>query len=461
MPIDTWPHAYDERMIRRLASFLTEPVMGFLALAALGTGLAPLLFPLPSTVEAILDGLQWVIVALFALEYAAKWSQAANKRSFAADAWHILDAVIIVVAIASLLPAVSNVARSTPALRILRLFRVLLFGVRAGHGVARPVVPASRGMPAGPPQVTRLSSISGSVQPAAWADLLRWAASPSSEWIHVSNLPPEKLREAALAVGVPHVMVEAALHESSYPRLEAGPHWTTLSLSVPSVSGTLHRDPVLLLIAQNDLLSLVLHPLDFQKGPEGHSEEAWGPRCALDVVRRILERNEELAGRLEREVRELESLPADESPDRFFEATFRLKRAISMAKGDLWRLRGLLKMLAEGRRSLPGLGGEGRDEAHRLAEEADYLHEIIVNARESVLSLIDLHINVASHETNRFMRLVAIMSTLGLIPAVIGGLLGMNLAEAPWHVTLGQVAFLTLFLILSVLYAFMAKGWLR
>ena len=81
--------------------------------------------------------------------------------------------------------------------------------------------------------------------------------------------------------------------------------------------------------------------------------------------------------------------------------------------------------------------------------------------REAVLSIIDLHINIAAHETNRFMRVLAIVSTLALIPAVTGGLLGMNLGDSPWPVTLGQVAFVTLMLMLGVLYAFMAKGWLR
>jgi Mg2+ and Co2+ transporter CorA len=316
-------------------------------------------------------------------------------------------------------------------------------------------------MPEGPPRVTRLAAESGRAEPAAWTDLLRWAGAPSSDWIHASNLPAERLREAAQAMGVPNVMVEAALHESSYPRLDSGSRWTALSLSVPSKSDALRRDPVLLLVAQGELLSLARQPLELQKAPEGLAELPWGPRCALDVVRRILARNEELAGRLEREVRELESLPADESPDRFFEATFRLKRALSMAKGDLWRLRGLLEHLAAGRRSLPGLGAAGRAAAERLAQEADYLYETIDNTRESVLSLIDLHINVASHGTNRFMRLVAIMSSLALVPTTIGGLLGMNLAEAPWPMTLAQVAFFALLLVLGVLYAFMAKGWLR
>lgn len=132
-----------------------------------------------------------------------------------------------------------------------------------------------------------------------------------------------------------------------------------------------------------------------------------------------------------------------------------------MARGDLWRLRSLLEMLGDGRRTLPGLDEEGRRLAGRLAEEADFLYETVDNLRESVLSLIDLHINVAAHDTNRFMRLVAIASTLGLIPAIAGGLLGMNLLDSPWPVTLGQVAFATLVLILAVLYAFLAKGWLR
>jgi Mg2+ and Co2+ transporter CorA len=160
-------------------------------------------------------------------------------------------------------------------------------------------------------------------------------------------------------------------------------------------------------------------------------------------------------------VRQLEELPPETSPRRFFERTFRLKRLLSTAKGDLWRLRGLTEMLADGRRSLPGLTAEMRETLRELAGEADYLHETVEDLREAVLSIIDLHIDVAAHEMNRFMRVLAIVSVLALIPAVAGGLLGMNLADSPWGVTLGEVAFVTFVLMTAVLYAFMAKGWLR
>ena len=448
-------------MLRRLADLLGEALMGFLALAALGTGLAPFLFSLTPAAESAIDAAEWVIVGLFALEYAVHLAVASDRAAYLRDPWRMLDAAIVLGSLASLLPSISDAARTMPALRILRLFRVLLFGFRAGHGVSSPALRPARPLPEGPPRVTRLASGSEAIVAGEWADLLRWAASPTSEWIHASNLAPQRLREAAEAAGVPHVMVEAALNESSYPRLESGKRWSSLTISVPSRSDLGSRDPVLLLLTEDDVLSLAVHPLELEKPPAQFGALPWGPRGALDVVRRVLERNEELAGRLERELRELEALPADESPERFFESTFRLKRALSVAKGDLWRLRGLLQMLAEGRRTLPGIGEEGRAAAARLAEEADYLYETIDNTRESVLSLIDLHINVAAHDTNRFMRLVAIVSTLGLIPAVTGGLMGMNLADSPWPVTLGQVAFGTLILILGVLYAFLAKGWLR
>ena len=121
----------------------------------------------------------------------------------------------------------------------------------------------------------------------------------------------------------------------------------------------------------------------------------------------------------------------------------------------------MLEMLAEGRRTLPGLTPEAREALGLAADDADFLYDTLDNMRETVLSIIDMHINMAAHDTNRFMRLVAIMSTLALIPAVVGGLLGMNLGDAPWPVTLGQVAFGTLMTMLVVLYTFLAKGWLK
>jgi Mg2+ and Co2+ transporter CorA len=279
--------------------------------------------------------------------------------------------------------------------------------------------------------------------------------------MQASNLPEESLLEIAAATGLPRAMIEAALRNESYPRLESAPPWYALTLAVPALEGAVERYPVLLLASEAGLLTLALYPLELPAPRESDERLPFGTRCALHLARCSLERNNALADRYERELRELEDLPADESPESFFERTFRLKRTLSTAKSDLWRLRGLFDTLAQGRGRLPGIAKEHGVMLREWADEAGHLYETVERCQESLLSLLDLHLNLASHEMNRFMRLLAIVSSLALIPTIVGGLLGMNVEGNPWPVTLGQIAFGTLILMLGVLYAFMAKGWLR
>ena len=81
--------------------------------------------------------------------------------------------------------------------------------------------------------------------------------------------------------------------------------------------------------------------------------------------------------------------------------------------------------------------------------------------KDAVKALIELHMNVTSFEMNKFMKLLAIVGFLGLIPSVVGGLLGMNVVDNPWPVTLGQVAFGIAMGMAVSLYVFAIKGWLR
>jgi Mg2+ and Co2+ transporter CorA len=74
---------------------------------------------------------------------------------------------------------------------------------------------------------------------------------------------------------------------------------------------------------------------------------------------------------------------------------------------------------------------------------------------------LDLHLNVKSFQMNQFMRFLAVVSFLGLIPSIAGGLLGMNVEGSPWSITLPQVAFIVSLAIAFSLYLFAVRGWLR
>ena len=442
-------------MVRTLARYLNEPVMGFLALAALSAGIAPMLFELPPWLARVVDIGEWAIIGLFAAEYLVHLALAENQRRFVLNPWRIVDALIILAPLVSLLPFAPDVLRSSPALRVLRLARVLLFGARARRGLhGKADMGIEETGPRGPLCVSALSP-NGESRAGDWRELMAWARRPDERWMHAANLDAPRIKELAKLVELPDVMVDAALRESSYPRLESSKRWCAFALSLPGKP----RTPVMLLVSERHLLSLSLHEVDVQRAP-AYQDVPWGTRCALQVIRTVLDRNEQLAAEVERDLRRLEGLDPDQSPGNFFEDIFRLKRELALAKGDLWRLRNLLNLLAEGRRELPGLGGDNAC-LKQLSEQADYLHETVEKAHEQLLTLLDLHLNIASYDVNRFMRLLAVVSSLAIIPTIIGGLLGMNVLGNPWPVTLAQVAFGTLILMLCVLYAFLAKGWLR
>jgi Mg2+ and Co2+ transporter CorA len=96
-----------------------------------------------------------------------------------------------------------------------------------------------------------------------------------------------------------------------------------------------------------------------------------------------------------------------------------------------------------------------------LLAETESLYETVNKNKEELQTLIELHINFKSFEMNTFLKLLAIVSFLGLIPSIAGGLLGMNVAGNPWPVTLGQVTFVVVMSMATALHVFAVKGWLK
>jgi Mg2+ and Co2+ transporter CorA len=187
----------------------------------------------------------------------------------------------------------------------------------------------------------------------------------------------------------------------------------------------------------------------------------FAPRMVCAFLRAVLSRYEDFSNQLEQELRRMERLPTRESSPGFFEEATDLKRELSSAKADLWRLKRVLDVLVEKLVESKRFGPDQVEFLRRLAKDAEFLHETVDQNREGAISVIDLHLNIVSFDMNRFMRLLAAVSLLGLIPAVVGGLFGMNLAGNPWPFTLPQVTFGVSMLMLVCLYIFLIKGWLR
>ena len=458
--------------LQAIARLLNEPRMGFLALVAFGAGLAQSVFDLDRGSDLVLESVEWVIIALFAIDYVATLLLSDNPRAYAFSPWGLLDLAIVACPLLSLLPGVSGELRSTPILRLIRLGRVAIFGARASWAVTQREEAEPSTITHAPLRVDALAEGSSRPATSSLRELLGAVANTASGWWHVSGGVLDQIAEIAAVTGVPSADLESVFSDMSYPRiLPTGP-FSGLFSWLPVVQAVAPRPAVVrhgVLLLTNGATgvticerasSLVEAALEASRRIE-LPPASLAARMPLYLIRLVLDRNEQVAGELERALRRLEALPIEDSSTDFFAHAFWLKRELSAARVDLWRLKGLLGSLAEGRARVCGLDDVSLPVLRRFAEDAEYLYDTIDQLRDGVLSIIDLHVNIVSFEMNRFMRLLAVASVLGLIPAVVGGLLGMNLVGTPWGATLSQVAFGVSMGMLACLYVFLARGWLR
>lgn len=461
--IERWPQ-------RLPAVLLGEAFLGFLAIIAAGLTLFPMLFPVTPRTAAALDTAQWVIIGWFAFEYFFAFAVARAKRAFLLSPWRLIDLATVVIPLVSLLPGVSHALRSSPVLRLIRLVRLVSLGVRAtGVAVRHRASTHAEETASGPAQITLVADAPDyAPTPSTWDELLQWLRKPGREWFHVSNPNPEEIAQITAAAGLPAGFIETHLLGTSYPHFASARGFAALFLWMPEFrpDARVERHGVLFVASKDSLLSLSRRPtrlvekMSVPAPDEAAEKTPFAARMIALVLEHVMRQNERLVGAFEHELRELEDVPVRESRPGFFERTFRLKKELSNAQADLWRLKSVLAEIADGRAPLPGRP-EGGEVFRRLATNAEYHYDTIINTREEVLSVIELHLNIVSFDMNRVMRVLAVVSVLGLIPAVIGGLFGMNLIDNPWPFTLPEVAFAVSFGMVTCLYFFFVKGWLR
>jgi Mg2+ and Co2+ transporter CorA len=459
------PFSIDTGPRRALAVVLGEPFLGLLAILALALTLFPMLFAVTPPAEHAIELTQWAIIAWFSVELAVAFAYAEDKRRFLESPWRWLDLGTILLALGSLLPSATAALRSAPILRLARIGRLVSFGLRAGSLSARQArVEAAAAKLHGPARITQLAlQPELTAEPAALEDLWHWLAAPDERWFHVAGSTPAELRRLGDAAGLPAGFLEQHLLNTNYPHWASAGSRTGLFLWLPELdaAGHLDRFAILLLPTGRGLLSLSRRPLSevlaIENVSVSPSELPFAERMIGWILERVVRDYHDLAGRCEERLRALEDVPVQESRPAFFELTFRLKKQLSSGQADLWRLKRIADDLVAGR----GVGSAAADAYARFESDIDYLYDTMMNVREEVLSVIDLHLNVVSFEMNRVMRVLAVISALGLIPAVVGGMLGMNVIGSPWAITLPQVAFCVFFGMVVGLYLFLIKGWLR
>jgi Mg2+ and Co2+ transporter CorA len=456
----------------------SDTLMIFLAVLLVPIVLLPLVVDLPEQVVDFLNIADTAIIGVFVIEYLVKLGLADDKVAHFLNRWHLLDLLIITLPLLEILPIQgAQLARTSPILRLLRVLRVVAVG---GRSVERQVELEPAAAAYTPRESTmRIRAIAGTLEnPAtdlAGAGIEAFLRDPEPAWLDISGVSEVDYGNVSKVLDVPEVLIESNLVRGAYPRIDQVDDLTLIFLQNPELVETrrgrtrlltVRRAGLVVLTSKGKLVtisqpldgffSLILNRARRQKQIPGPLDFA----VLFSILDHITEQYKAIVGDLEAELLGLENIPEGGTPRNFLEVTFQMRREVNRLVSSLFHLKEVITVIVSKGGPFFGLDRKQKGILDAILAETIYVHESAENLLENVMALIDLHINTTSYQMNRVMKVIAIITTITLIPTTIGQMLGMNILDAPWPLFLWQIVTITLLAMLSVAYIFYKLGWL-
>lgn len=455
----------------KVYGLFTDHLMTVLALLLVPATLLPLVFKFSKFMLIVFDTVNYFVIVVFALEYVLKLLAAESRRSFVLDPWHLLDLAIILLAGVDLIPGIPLPGgRASPLLRLIRLVRV--FAV-AGRAASRAGVGYEEAEAA--PAVSRLRATAVEdgrlLENVPREAMARLVDSPAETWLDLQDFGEPDLDFVSGLIHLPRAVLASKTVQKSFPHIDVSPAYTTIFLwdsriaDDGAASVDVSRQSLLIVLVGTNIVTVStgssgLVPCVAAEGGSGQGSSLRA-RVLHAIMRKKVADCTEIVRALERETAAMEEAPVGKATTAFLEETFRVKKVIQQMRYGLSHLRQVLATLKAGKATQFELDEDSLGLISLLHEEVEYLYGTLETVRDNLISLIELHINAVSFDMNRVMRILAVITCLALVPAVIGGLLGENLADSPYPVSIFEISFLVASLMLLGLYAFWRQGWLR
>jgi Mg2+ and Co2+ transporter CorA len=460
----------------RIDLVLPDTLMIVLALVMIPIVVIPLVVDLPASISQTFHLADYTIIAVFIIEYFLKMAVAPNIPRYVVNPWRLLDLLVIILPFFDLLQLFSGFGRWSPMLRLLRLTRIVAAGGRAiDRKVAKHTSDVSP--KSGPPAMKirtidrELGNINDTISLEKVAGYL---GNKTQTWIDISSVSESDLFDISRILGIPHMVLENELVEESYPRIDYFESYSMIFARVADMgmneSGTgrvsVTREGLLVICYGQNIITISktdsgLFSRVLEKAKKLSSQgETLAVSILYTILKYSLEKDSQVINAIEHELMVLENIPLKNRPSSFLESTFYLKKEVNQLVPSLLHMKEMAAMITAKRVTLDGFQEKHERLFDMLADEATYLKETAENARDNLLSLIDLYINTKSFELNKVMRLVAVITSLSIIPAV-GGLLGSNIIGNPWNIELWQVFGGIVVLMLAGLWIFLRLGWLK
>lgn len=459
-------------------SVFSDKFMIFLSLIIVPLILVPFIFQLNDTILSFLDICDWIIVILFVAEYVTKLYVAENRWKHFKSPWHIVDLVIIILPFIQYLPVLEFGLTGSPSLllRLLRLPRALAVGSRAIASRRNSGSIASTLDNSGPPTVIRqVDSNFQIAENLSWADFKAHVADGKRhEWLDLHYVSDEGFTQLSSVLGIPEPHFKSGLMDEIYPHIDYVQKASFIfvqsgQIKYPQTATnylTISRSGVIVICNGTKIITVSRHSVDLLEEvlssvQKKTADGAFVVPVLYSVLEHMLNDYRSILSEIELEVLKIGNTPRSKLPKDFLERIYQLDKEVSRLVSNLVHFKDMLSIITSKKVPLEGFN-EGSEEAfHVLQDGAGYLNEISHDLIENLRSNIDLYINQTSFETNRILKILAVITAISVIPSAISGILGTNLLDTPYGAALWQLSFIITVSMAFVTYTFVKLGWLK
>jgi Mg2+ and Co2+ transporter CorA len=459
-------------------SILTDKFMAFLSIVLLPIILLPLFFSFTASELSFFDICDVTIIIFFVVEYFSKLYLAENRWEYFKAPWHLVDLAVVILSFVSYVPFFGLQGRgsTTLLLRLLRLPRALAVGGRAAASRMKATATVQDTAVKLPETIIRQvgSDLTTEHDGLSWEDLEKHLLTKDHEWIDIHNITEEGILKLSDMLRVPPRHFKARQVDEIYPRIEYVQEMSFIFLQSgeikypeqPAAYLTIARRGEVVICRGPKIISASPHGIDmFKKAlveAQSHStEHGFTVSVLYGILDSTLKEYRSLFSEIELEVTKIGSTPRSKLPKDFLQRMYELNKEVVRLVSNLVHFKELLGVTVSGRVPVEGLDDSALEEFRVLQEETSYMNEIADDIVERVRTIIELYINQSSFETNRILKILAVITSLAVIPAALSGVLGSNLLGQPYQLELWQLVLITLITMTFVGYCFYKLGWLK
>ncbi len=456
-----------------------DKFMMVLSLILIPIILLPFIFQLDTAVLEFFDICDGIILTLFIAEYVSKLYCAENRWKHFKAPWHIVDLVIIVLPFIQYLPFIDVAITGSPSLllRLLRLPRALAVGSRAVASRRTYNNVIADKLEVDPETVIRqvdsdLKTIHNNL---TWDELEAHVADRKrQEWIDLHNVSEEgfKRLSSILQISEPHF--KSSLMDEIYPHIDYLQKASFIFLQAGKIKYpehadsylTISRSGIIVICNQTKIFTVSRHSIDLfgnvldKVNQTRHNQTFMAP-VLYGIFEQMLENYKRILGEIEIEILQISSTPRSKLPKDFLERIYMLDKEVTRLVSNLIHFKDLLGTIITKKVPLEGFDKNAEEAFQVLQDSAVYLNEIAHDSIDNLRSTIDLYINQTSFETNRILKILAVITSIAVIPSAVGGIMGMNILDVPFGFYLWQLCFIIGVSMTFAVYMFYKLGWLK